>query len=291
MPDKPNLSAAALQAARLQQATLTDRVTTAFERELMDVYRNLERQLRALVNEATDLTRTQVIRVSRVATLRKQIRQALEDAGFDALLLSATDAGLDRLAEAALQSSLGQDVAAMLTTLEPRIAALKATVLTDLLEQPEAVAHQIWKGVTQGVFSARKPAEILADLGEQIDDTVPHIRTLYDTAVSVYSRQVESLTSDAENPDALYLYTGPVDGLMRPFCREQAGKVYRRADIDDLDNGQLPNTFLTAGGYNCRHGWTALGRFSELRDLAGTGERVPEVDEALKFVTVVAKAA
>jgi hypothetical protein len=104
-------------------------------------------------------------------------------------------------------------------------------------------------------------------------------RTLYDTQVNVFGRQVEALKS---TPEDVYAYMGPADVKLRPFCREHVGKVYTKAQIDALDNGQLPNVFLTGGGYNCRHMFVSVSKFSELRDLLGSGERVPEIEDALK---------
>ena len=57
---------------------------------------------------------------------------------------------------------------------------------------------------------------------------------------------------------------------------ESWGKpISTRAAIEALDNGQLPNPFITGGGYNCRHSWLAV-ESQELRDLANTGRKAPE---------------
>lgn len=58
-----------------------------------------------------------------------------------------------------------------------------------------------------------------------------------------------------------YRFEGPKDKLTRPFCKRMLERTKRegltRAEIDALDNGQLPNVFFTAGGYRCRHQWVA----------------------------------
>ncbi|MBM3767825.1 MAG: hypothetical protein FJW32_20750 [Acidobacteria bacterium] len=58
-----------------------------------------------------------------------------------------------------------------------------------------------------------------------------------------------------------YRYEGPKDKLTRPFCQRLLARTKRegltRAEIDALDNGQLPDAFHTAGGYRCRHQWVA----------------------------------
>lgn len=56
-----------------------------------------------------------------------------------------------------------------------------------------------------------------------------------------------------------YRYDGPRDKLIRPFClrmlKRTREKPMTRAQISKLSNGQLPNVFVTCGGYNCRHQW------------------------------------
>jgi hypothetical protein len=276
---------------RLRTARLTDETVGTFETELARVLRALERELRPLVADASDLTRTQVIRAVRSLALRKQMREAIANAGFDDLLASATGDPLDALAKSVLSTTVGQRSAAFVSAIEPRIAALKALTLTDLLDQADQVTNVLWRAVTQGVFSARSTDQILTDLGAIIDDTEPHIRTLYDTSISIYGRQVEALTVPVDDVERAFVYLGPVDNKIRPFCAKHVGKVYTREEIDNLDNGQLPNTFLTGGGWACRHSFLAVSRFGELKAMVGTGERMPEIAEMLKGINVTAKAA
>jgi hypothetical protein len=274
-------TAAQLVARRAEIAARTDGAVLAFERGLADVMRQLERQLRALAADVAKGSRTAIIKAARAARLRNEIRHLLASSGFDDLLASSTDAPMDRIARAALADSVGKDTAAFVGSQGPKIAALKTLALSDLIGQGDQVAHALWRATVHGVFSARPLDAILEDLASVIDRSVPQIRTLYDTSVSIYGREVERLQAD-EDPDARFAYLGPVDALMREFCAERVGKVYTRAEIEAMDNHQLPNVLLTGGGYNCRHGWTALSRYSELQDLQGTGERIPEVEQQLQ---------
>jgi hypothetical protein len=92
---------------------------------------------------------------------------------------------------------------------------------------------------------------------------------------------VELLNADGTD-DELFVYVGPFDKKNREFCEERVGKVFSRTEIDAMDNGQLPDVFITGGGYNCRHTWKRVSILDdELRALAGTGKRVPEI-EALR---------
>ena len=96
-------------------------------------------------------------------------------------------------------------------------------------------------------------------------------QTLFDTQVSIIGRQiVASAPKSRETP--AYLYVGPFDGVVRDWCLDHLGMVRTQASIEALDNGQLPNPFLTGGGYNCRHSWLAVSD-PDLVALADTGQR------------------
>jgi hypothetical protein len=55
-----------------------------------------------------------------------------------------------------------------------------------------------------------------------------------------------------------YLYTGPLDGLTRPFCKALIGKVVTSEQMRKLNNGQGLNVMTSCGGYNCRHTWSPV---------------------------------
>ncbi len=85
-----------------------------------------------------------------------------------------------------------------------------------------------------------------------------------ETAVSVWYRQVTDLQYqkiEKELPQIAqhYVYSGPLDQVTRPFCRHMldvtAKKALTRGEIDKLDNGQLPNVWVSGGGFGCRHIW------------------------------------
>jgi hypothetical protein len=77
-----------------------------------------------------------------------------------------------------------------------------------------------------------------------------YYRTLTDQAF-------QKIEEDLPEIEQRYRYSGPLDSRNRPFCRqlENADKAYSRAQIAAMDNGMLPNVFLSCGGWNCRHVW------------------------------------
>lgn len=259
-------------------AATADRASASFARGLSLVLRETERNLRRLVQDAADGASTAIIRTLQAARTRKEIRQALADAGFDYLAETATSDPLDVLTARVLAARAVSDTALGLTAaFDQRIAALRALHQVDLLDEGDVVARLLWQAMTRGVFNSQPVDAILADLADVLDASEPRIRTLYDTSVSIYGRQVEALQA-GDDDTTVFAYMGPADQKTRPFCLEHLGRVYTRADLDQLDNGQLDNVFLTGGGYNCRHVWFEVSKFSELMEFVGTSKRIPEIE-------------
>lgn len=261
-------------------AKTADDIGARFARELGRVLRDLDRKLRPLVTDAAGGSRTALVKAAQAGQLRQELRTVLTNAGFDALASAATDAPLDTIAARVLRTRrLAQQSAALVAGSVPvRLAALKALHFEDLLLDGDDLSRALWQATVRGIFGSRAPEAILADLAAVIDDTEAAIRTLYDTGVSIFGRQVEAIQA-GDDPATRFAYFGPIDEKVRPFCLEHVGKVYARAEIDALDNGQIDNVFLTGGGYNCRHQWMEVSKFSELYHLKG---RVPEMQQQLR---------
>lgn len=251
-----------------------------FASALARVLRDTERRLVPLVRDVSDGSRTAIVKAALAARTRREIRAALEQAGYDQLAETALGGPLDRMTARVLDARrLAQQTVKLSGAFAERIEALRLLHQTDLLDEGDDMARALWQATTRGVFGSRPSTKILADLGDVFDDREPQIRTLYDTAISIFGRQVEALQA-GDDPETPFLYLGPADDKTRDFCLEHVGKVYTRDEIDALDNGQLDNVFLTGGGYNCRHAWIEVSKFSALQDL-GRGERLPEIQDQL----------
>ena len=78
------------------------------------------------------------------------------------------------------------------------------------------------------------------------------------TALFGLSRTIDQEIYDkvgGAEPTALYLYAGPIDAHIRPFCARHLNKVYTRTVISSFgsDNGSNLDPFMSPGGWNCRH--------------------------------------
>jgi hypothetical protein len=266
-------------------AAVAEAIGRAYATELARVLRDLERQLRQLAAAALEGSQTALARAVRAAKLRKELQRALNAAGYAHLTETATTGSLDALLVQMAAVRGAAKLAAFTASDQTRILALKKLAEIDLLGAGDELAHALWRTLAQGLYSQRAISDLMADLADAVDVEESRLRTLYDTTVSIFTRQVEALKS-TNTPEEVFAYIGPVDAKLRPFCRAHVGKVYDRKAIDAMDNGQLPNVFLTGGGYNCRHTWQAVSKFSELRNLLGTGARIPEVATAVSRVPV-----
>lgn len=278
------MSISDLVSSAIDTAGIVDRLGAQFAVELAAVLRSIERRLRPLVADAADGSRTAIIKAAQANKTRKGIEQALKDSGYDHLAESAYGKRLDPLVAHVLETRrLAQQVARLSGAFDARIQAIKMLHETDLLDEGSEIARALWQAVIRGVFGARSVDDILLDLGEILDYSDSQIRNLYDTSVSIFGRQIEALQAD-DQPETAFLYVGPADAKTRPFCKEHVGKVYTRAEIDQMDNGQIDNVFLTGGGYNCRHVFMEVSKLSELNEYVGTDRRVPEVEQQLELI-------
>ena len=236
-----------------------ERAAASFARALAQVWKQAERRLIGLVQSASEGRPTAIIRAAQALQAREAMRRVLTDAGYDALVLDATDGPLTSMAARVLATDVAQLAQRYGDTFAQRIDALKALQAMDLLEEGDRAARALWSAVTRGVFGAQAPRVIMADLAPVLDRAQHQIETLYDTSVSIFGRQVEALQA-GNDPDTPFLYAGPDDPLVRPFCAGIVGQTFTRAQIDTMENGQLNNVFLTGGGYNCRHVWLEVVR-------------------------------
>lgn len=249
-----------------------------FNKALDSVFQEAQRRLRPIIHDATDAI-TPGQRASSAAQTQPAIRAALRRAGYDALAELAYQERLDPMIARILATRRRFGLVGELTAAQQlQLEALGSMYATDLIGQGDDTARALWRAAARGIFGGSSVDDILDELAGVVDRSLPEIRTLYDTSVSMLGRQVEALQA-GDDPDTLFVYMNPVDEKTRPFCLKHAGRVYTRAQIDALDNGQIGPVFLTGGGYNCRGLWMEVSKASELSDFWNTDQRVPEIQD------------
>lgn len=253
-------------------ATLADRESSRFASELGRVLAQLERDLLAMVQDVRGGKRSALAKVGRLLMLRKEIRAALDSSGFSNLVTRSAIDVVEGMAGIAARSKIAQAGAKLGTVSPTRLKTLAELFRQDLLGIGQQMAHQVWRSAVLSLYTNRPATEIVANLAKAVEKSRAQAQTLFDTQVSVIGREI--VAAEETTPDQAFLYVGPSDGVVREWCLEHLGLVLTKAKIESLDNGQLPNPFITGGGYNCRHSWMAVSD-PDLIALADTGERAP----------------
>lgn len=262
----------------MHDAALMDVMTAQFAEELAQVLTLVTGQVRRLVRQLQTDRSGRIVstqqNLQRAVHLRADLIATLERAGFEDLVTRAVDEPLDELARRLLRG-----VPQPLTAYDlDALVALKEIRLAELLQVGADIGVQLWRVVVDGVLGVRPVDDLVDDIADMLDVSEKWARQVYDTAVSTFSRQVGQIGTTGED-DELFLYVGPNDAKTRPFCVDLVGEVHTRAEIDAMDNGQLPNVMLTGGGYNCRHQWRRVSPLDrEL--LARRVDREPDDEDA-----------
>lgn len=182
----------------------------------------------------------------------------VNDRAISSLALIADEAGRVLAAsghQGQSDPSLVRSVARVLETeLSDRLDKLESDVL-GILQRGQAVGQAV--------------DEVSTEAHEAIDAYVTYSRSAYETALMTFA---QALVTTGTDPVDAYLYLGPIDSRIRPFCLKTVGKVWSRERIDRMDNGITPNTFLRRGGPNCRHLWVPAP--ASVLSLVDTGQVV-----------------
>ena len=108
---------------------------------------------------------------------------------------------------------------------------------------------------------------VIGDLRRRLEQSEGRQLTEVRTSISELGRSLTATAAAAAELD-LYLYTGPKDGITRPFCRALIGLVVDETQMSKLNNGQGKSVKISCGGYNCRHSWSPVtDSFVEAADL------------------------
>lgn len=145
------------------------------------------------------------------------------------------------------------------------LASLQVNIAGGLDMVVEGVARTAVQNVLLTV-GGTKFSDLVETLAEKFNATTARATSLADTAMQVWyrtatDRAFQSIEVDLPSKEIRYRYTlGPDDRRTRPFCHHlitetKEGKNWTRAEIGEMNNGQLPNVLLTGGGHGCRHQW------------------------------------
>lgn len=246
-------------------AGFEERLDKIIEKATAVVTNNVLRKV--TVNDAGTVVRNAKT-LAALNDLNEQFRSEMKAAGFDRLATSFSASFSDQLP--LMQETLAVISSAMKTPLSGDL--LSDTDQAVLANQQRATIASLRDVVAQVGAKARRrtlaqvngltPTELAGVMRKTFSITTGQAEGLAATGMATFYRMAnERVLAEVEKETPLhYAYDGPHDSLNRPFCdlrktEGEAGKTWTRAEIDAMDNGQIPGVFTSCGGYRCRHQW------------------------------------
>jgi hypothetical protein len=254
-----------------------DSLLANFERELTAILHAATARTQARLRDALSVKDGKIERsVKNTRTLRKldlMFMDEMERAGYGHLLTELVNQFPGQLTF--FQDTLDVLSESMKNPLPPvKFSSRDLSVFADqglsAKDSLEAVMESIAGRAKQKVLlsvGGLSFADLAESLSTYLSRSLPEAVGLAETATATYYRTLadrgyQLIEGDLPEMEVRYKYEGPLDKLTRPFCSHllNVDRSYTRAQIDDMDNGQIPNVFISAGGWRCRHQWViALG--------------------------------
>jgi len=110
------------------------------------------------------------------------------------------------------------------------------------------------QSIVDGIVSGQFPSQVIASL----NDKVPNIATLVNTAYSQFSNTITNMTAEKLPDNAKFIYIGANDEKTRARCVDKigAGALTRKEILNRY--GDMNNEL-----YNCRHKWEQMSDMPE----------------------------
>jgi hypothetical protein len=259
-----------LQEIHNQHARYTDSMVHAFEAHLQEIVTKAQARVLGQLQKQLSITDGVIDQTpANYRTLRK----------LNQLFLDAMDqAGYQRLVTAFVGEFPGQlpylnEILELLSDQVQGGLPIANLSADPVLQTFQLSAADALNAVVEGVAGSVMQRSMLSvgglefgqlaqTLAEKLAVSVPRAVTLADTATQLFyrtatDRAFQVIEASEPKQDLEYLFSGPDDKLIRPFCQHlvESGKGYTREQIGKMDNGQIPGVFISGGGYNCRHSW------------------------------------
>jgi hypothetical protein len=152
----------------------------------------------------------------------------------------------------------------MVRAYEPQFNISSSSILPSILSRTseslfdDLIIQQTSRSLKDAVYNSSIIGSDIAikQMEDELDSSTGKQVSEARTKISQYSR---SIISEAATIAGLqhYIYTGPRDGITRPFCKELVGKVLTEDQIKKLGNG---SSLINGGGFNCRHSWSPISK-------------------------------
>ena len=240
---------ATLTRARRDQLKVEIAAENAIEKTIKQANKNLLKAVEA----ATRTIRIQVI----LAYNDEQLVQYILESGYG-LAVDEFIEQADKIREITKRMVDAVDYSFDISEINQQVEALQATTAQAVFD--EIILPDVKKSLNQSLrdIIAEVPVDIaMSNLQARLERSEGRQLTEVKTQISEYGRAVTAVTAEAAGLDH-YLYTGPKDGITRPFCRALIDLVVDQDQMRKLNNGQGLSVLTGGGGYNCRHSWSPV---------------------------------
>lgn len=195
--------------------------------------------------------------LSLLALSNEQLNEFIKNAGFSSAIVEFINQSDN------IDKAINKTIS-MVSPIAPDLPIIQQLDLIKVATAQAVFDDVIIPSVASGVrdsltaMSLQVPAkQAISGLAQKMTQSTGTQLTVINTKLSMYGRSVSASLADAAGLN-YYLYTGPRDGLTRPFCKPLINKVVSESQMNKLNNGQGLPVKTAGGGYNCRHSWTPV---------------------------------
>ena len=124
--------------------------------------------------------------------------------------------------------------------------------------------------IVKGVLGEASERGIFQAIQQQAGLSNAQMRTLVTTGLNDYSASVGKIMIDESPENEKFRYVGAIDEKTRPFCLRvwEAGTLTKKEIKERFPrNDQNGDTFISRGGYNCRHQWMPVEASTKPKDV------------------------
>jgi hypothetical protein len=275
-PPDPNDIQAKLQEIYRRQAELYDSLTAALEKELdriiTQVLAALMEQLRGSLklDDGTVARTPQNLAV--LTKLNSQFEKLVTKYGYRRAItafVAKFPQQFELLSETfqVLSSVLDRKWLKQGTLFRPddlKVLSAQQLVAKDSLNDLPAQTGVRAKSKVVQLAGSGSLADMQVFLSGAFDGLKNSATSLGETSMVLFyglaNERVYSRIQEGQSAPLVFDYQGPEDVLNRKFCahllkQRDAGKRWTREQIDLMDNHQIPDVFVSKGGWRCRHQW------------------------------------
>lgn len=170
----------------------------------------------------------------------------------DALVQVGFGVSVDEAAERMVDAMLSAHNVAFNPSISRRAAVVgqqfAQRALSTLVGVEEPILRTLVSQYQLGVVDEKAVAQAL-------DRTLGQARSITNTAIAGVQRAAarEVSRTVADGPEIYFLYAGPDDQRIRPYCAALVGKAVQENLLANTPNGTGLPPLIYCGGWNCRH--------------------------------------